>query len=99
MRYCKNCGQELFFETLICPNCKEEITEVIKEVSDSSTTYGFWAIVIGVIPILGWIIGGIGYKKAKEFNNKRGKILNIIGIIIASVSFLINFYLVSEGYY
>lgn len=98
MKYCPNCGTEIIFKTDICPNCKMELKETLTEKVDSSTTYGVWAIVLGVIPLLGWIVGGIGLKKAREFDNKKGQKLNIIGLIIATLCFFLNLYLVSNGY-
>lgn len=96
MKYCKNCGKEIIFDMQICPYCKIEL-ETIEEETDSSTTYGTWAIILGIVPIFGWIIGGLGLKKAFQFNNSKGKLLNGIGIVIGTFSFLFNVYLVSNG--
>lgn len=63
MEYCKNCGQEIIFLTNICPNCKEPLKETVKDSIDNSVKIGIWAIVLGMIPLLGWIIGGTGIKE------------------------------------
>lgn len=97
MKYCKNCGQEIIFDVQTCPNCKIHL-QTIEEETDSSTTFGVWAIILGLVPLFGWIIGGLGLKKAFQFNNKKGKLLNGIGIVLATISFLLNVYLMTNGY-
>lgn len=98
IEYCKNCGQEIIFDTLVCPNCQQPLINTIKDSLDNSVKTGIFGIVLSIIPILGWIIGYRGLKKANLYNNKTGRLLNTISIFLGFISFFVNIYLYYKGY-
>lgn len=98
IKYCENCGEEIFFDTNICPNCKKPLNVVVGHSEDNSVKISVWGIVLSIIPILGWIFGYKGLKKANLYNNSRAKTLSIIAICLATLVFFVNLYLTANGY-
>lgn len=99
MKYCPNCGNELYFDVQYCPSCGFEVKKTNLNYSDSSSenqqdnSYKLakWAFFGGIfIPLVGWIVGSIALKKAKLFQNEKARKLAIAGIIIGTINFLIN---------
>lgn len=93
--YCKNCGELIDDNAYVCPKCGVLTNnELKKQSTDVSVILGIIAICIGIfIPIVAWVCGGIGLSQANKINSKSGKILNIIGLILGSITFLNNLYL------
>ena len=93
---CKNCGQELSDDATICFFCgvptenfdKQEKVDKSKEKTvNAMAIVGF--IFSFLVPILGWIFGGIGLKKAEKEEGV-GRKLSIIAIVISSINFAVN---------
>lgn len=98
MKYCKNCGELIIFDIPICPNCNEELILVKKEedLKDLSVKYGTLAVIFGLIPLFGFIFGIKGLKLYKVNKNKKGLFLNILGLIIGTISFIFNIYMFKD---
>ena len=91
MKYCKHCGAELLDSDAYCLKCGNKVEETeIKVVMENQTNgmsvAGF--ILAFFIPLLGWIFGGVGLKRAKGLNGK-GYGLSIAAIIIATVNYIL----------
>lgn len=80
-----------------------QISEQGRQEVSSARTLGIVAIITGIlgIPLAGWICGGIGLSKAKSwlftndtallYDARKAKNLNVAGIIISTVMFVIYF--------
>ncbi len=104
MKYCGKCGAELSDDAIYCPICgnkthqltDEEKNTFVKVVpaSKSLAPYGrnvcalLGFIFSFISPLAGWILSGIGLKKAPDYHGDR-KGLAIAGIVISSVNFLL----------
>jgi heme/copper-type cytochrome/quinol oxidase subunit 2 len=88
MKTCSHCGKLCSAGAIICTKCgmpfeKEEPKEKINE----STTIGILSIVFGIVwPIVGLILGIVGYVKSNSSN--KNKKLSLIGLIL-SIIFII----------
>ena len=98
--YCKKCGRELEEGFVCCPNCGTFIDSALDNRGveqkeeyrvNQSNVFSIIAICTFIIPLLGWIFGGLGIKKSKELNGK-GKILSIVAIVLSFGSFIFNIY-------
>ena len=93
--FCTKCGKELNDEAVICPYCgvpTANFAVVNNDVEEVPQTNGIAIagfVCSFVVPILGWIFGGIGLARANKRNGK-GKGFSIAAIAIASVSFLVS---------
>lgn len=101
MMFCTHCGAKIYSEAVICPNCGcntnsaalEKILQPEDRVITQLRNYAYIAIIGGVLlPLLGWIFGGIGLAKAQNlsltndsFEVKEYKVYSIIALIIATV--------------
>ena len=92
--YCSKCGEEINDQAIICPKCGcatsnfAAATEMPKtEDKNGIAIAGF--VCSFLIPILGWIFGGIGLARANKRNGKF-KGFSIAAIAIASVMFVVN---------
>ena len=98
MKYCKTCGAELLDSDAYCTKCGNPVDvkkpEVIENKSNGMAIAGF--ICAFFIPLLGWIFGGIGLKKSKVLNGN-GRGLAVAAIIIATLNYVLTFYLVLTG--
>ena len=90
MKYCVNCGKEIDDNAYVCPNCGVKVAteENYKEKGNVFSWLSFLGI---LIPLLGWIFGGIGISKAQKLNGK-GLAPSIIGLIVSTAMFI--FYLI-----
>ena len=84
MKYCTKCGQEVMEEAGVCPPCGCGGGTPKKDETNGMAIAGF--VCSFFIPLLGWIIGGLGLKKSKETNKGRG--LSVAALIISTVSFV-----------
>ena len=93
---CKNCGQELSDDATICFFCgvptenfdkKEKLEESNEKPINAMAIVGF--IFAFLMPILGWIFGGIGLKKSDKEGGV-GRKLSISAIVISTINFSIN---------
>ena len=94
--YCRRCGKEIPDDSLVCPYCG---TRVVLDTNDAPLQNNTMAIV-GLItafisPILGWIFGGIGLKRSD--NGYNGRRIALLAIIIATINFGINIYMIATG--
>lgn len=91
--FCKNCGQEINDEAVICPHCGvatdkfSSVQSEPKKEKNGMAIAGF--ICAFFIPLLGWIFGGVGLSRASKRNGK-GKGFSIAALVIATVMFFIN---------
>ena len=90
--FCKNCGQEISEEAVVCPHCgvatekfRLEDKQPIVE-KNGIAVAGF--VCSFFIPILGWIFGGIGLSRANKRNGK-GKGFSIASLVIATIMFFV----------
>ena len=89
--YCKNCGNQINDKAVICPNCGVRTSDVPdKKKKDSSILLGILSFAGYFIPLLGWILGGIGLSQAIRSKNKIGIVLCIIGLALATFMFFRN---------
>ncbi len=89
MKYCKTCGAELLDSDVYCTKCgnqTEPIKVVVVQQSNGVAIAGF--ILSFLIPLLGWILGGLGIKRSKEAGGK-GYGLSIAAIVIATINFIL----------
>lgn len=92
MKYCAHCGNELLDEAVICPKCGCPTNSQRVNGDDNSESLGTAAIVGGLfIPLVGFICGGMGLNKARTYENEKGKKRCVAGLIVASITFVINF--------
>ncbi|MCK9536633.1 MAG: zinc-ribbon domain-containing protein [Bacilli bacterium] len=91
MKYCIQCGNELLDHAGICPNCGTRVKPVEPAMAGpNGVTLGIVSIVGGlVMPIVGWICGGIGFSQANKVNNAKGKNLNLAGLIVSTINFIL----------
>lgn len=92
-RYCSHCGHRVHENAVVCVNCGcaiEGATSSIQTGEKSKTNgmaiAGF--ICSFLVPILGWVFGGIGLSKAGKMGGK-GQNLSIAAIAIASANFVL----------
>lgn len=87
--FCRNCGNEICDDVVVCPKCGVPVYSLTKEkkFKNGMAIAGF--VCAFIIPLLGWIFGGIGLSNASK-NNGKGRGLSIAAIIIACVMFQIN---------
>lgn len=89
MKYCSNCGKEIDDKAYVCPNCGVKVVSE-ERIKDKSNVFAGLSYLGILMPLLGWIFGGIGLSKASKLNGK-GSGLAIGGIIVSTVSFIIGF--------
>lgn len=87
MKYCSNCGKEIDEKAYVCPNCGVKVASEEAPKQDTNVFAGLSFLGI-LIPILGWIFGGIGISKSKNMNGK-GLGASIGGLIASTVMFFI----------
>ena len=95
--YCRNCGKEIPDDSHVCLYCG---TEVIFNEQEEKRFNGIALaslITSFFVPILGWVFGIMGIKKAN--NGYGGKAMAILGILIATANFALNVYLMYTGAY
>ena len=89
--FCSHCGKQVSNEAYVCPNCgclvggRAAVEEV--KYKNGIAVAGF--ICAFIMPLLGWIFGGIGLSRAKKRNGKGGG-LSAAALTIASIMFIIN---------
>ena len=90
--YCKSCGKEILEEAVVCPYCGVQLRELKREEAPAPMKNGMAIagfVCSFLIPILGWIFGGIGLSRAKKRQGK-GKGFSIAALVIATVNFIIS---------
>ena len=93
--FCKNCGQELNDNAVICPHCGVATDNYTKStaVTEQKNTMALIGFILSFfVALAGLIVSIIAYKNAKkpEFNGD-GKSFALAGIIISAVSMGISF--------
>ena len=90
--FCRNCGQEISDEAVVCPHCGVATDKFRLEENKPSVEKNGIAVAGFVcsffIPILGWVFGGIGLSRANKRKGK-GKGFSIASLAIATVMFFI----------
>ena len=90
--FCKNCGQEISEDAVVCPHCgvaTEKFGLVDKQPIAEKNGIAVAGFVCSFfIPILGWIFGGIGLSRANKRNGK-GKGFSIASLVIATIMFFV----------
>ena len=86
--FCKNCGQEVDDNAVVCPHCGVQVGKI--ETPASTNTEGNTIAIVGfvfsfLIALVGLICSIMGYKNAKN-NGAPYKGLALAGIIISAVS-------------
>lgn len=86
--YCKNCGKEISDNAYVCPNCGVKVaTETAPRQKNNKALIGF--IFSFFIPLVGLILGILGYRDSQEMNDE-GRGLAIAAIVISAVALVIN---------
>ena len=85
--YCKNCGKEIDDKAYVCPFCGVKVAEEKEEKSGGNVFAGLSYLGI-LVPILGWIFGGIGIAKSQKLGGK-GLGVAIGGIVVSTIIFFI----------
>ena len=86
--FCKNCGKEIDNNAFVCPHCGVKVATAEPQKEETNVFAGLSYLGI-LIPLLGWIFGGIGLSKAKKTGKGTG--LSIGGLIVTTVCFIIYF--------
>lgn len=90
MLYCSNCGSELQENQQVCLNCGKLVVENKPTEKDTSMTFAIIGVVGGLlIPLIGFISGGIGLSRANKANNSTAKTLSILAIVIGVIMFFV----------
>ena len=105
--FCGNCGNELKNEDKFCPYCgKQNPLYVETNAKEKNNTINKTTAIIGLVfslifPIVGLIIGIIGWSSFSGESKTISKIGTIIGIVLASIEvlYLILFLNVIKGFY
>lgn len=95
--FCRHCGNEVSESDEFCTKCGKSLKNLglydIDKIEKTEPPKNGMAVAGFVcsffVPLLGFIFGGIGLKRAKEKNGK-GKGFSIAAIIIATIMFFIN---------
>ena len=99
MKYCRNCGSELKENANFCDICgasSQQIYQTHYNPNPSQYQYNerktnvmaiIGLITAFIIPLLGWIFGGIGLSNVKKCNSGKG--LAIAALIVATVNWLL----------
>ena len=99
MKYCNNCGSEMTDQSHFCPICGANANgqtnnyqntytnnyQPIQTKANGMAIAGF--ILAFLIPLLGWIFGGIGLKNASKCNSGKG--LAIAALIVATLNWIL----------
>ena len=101
-RFCTHCGHRVHEQAVVCVNCGCAVDGNRAATPAQQNGQGNGMAIAGficsfLVPILGWVFGGVGLAKSKKLNGK-GKGLSIAAIVIASVSWFINF-MITLSYY
>lgn len=93
MAYCRSCGEKINDNAFVCVHCGVKVLEEkpSSSVNDNSVTLGIIGLCFFWIPIVTWIVSGIGMGSASKNGNSKGKTLNLIALIVTSTYFLIFF--------
>lgn len=85
--FCKNCGQEIDDNAVVCPHCGVQVGKIEAPVNTNtnSNTIAIVGFVFSfLIALVGLICSIMGYKNAKEGAPYKG--LALAGIIISAIS-------------
>ena len=95
--YCRKCGKEIPDDSNVCPYCGVEvITTNNYPVYNKTNTMAIVGLITAFLsPLLGWIFGGIGLKRANA--GYGGKWTSIFALIIATANFAFSVYMVTTG--
>ena len=86
MKICNHCGAQLLDEAVMCPKCG--YPAIGSGTNQKPSGISIAALICAFfIPLLGWILGGIGKKNAP---NNVSRDLSVAGIVIATIVFVIN---------
>lgn len=88
--YCKNCGQQIDDNAVVCVHCGVGVRKVQEDTSNTNTIAIIGFILSFFITIAGLICSIIGLKKANECDGK-GKGFAIAGIAISLASMVLGF--------
>ena len=95
MAFCRNCGQEVNENAYVCIHCGvliQNIPVVKEKEPNDGTTLGIIGLCFALfIPIVTWIVSGIGFSQAKQADNKNAKTMNLIALIASSVAAIFYF--------
>ena len=96
--FCSRCGSVIDNNAVICPKCgcwvarnqpsQSGVANTTQNGGNGMAVAGF--ICAFLVPLLGWIFGGIGLSRSDKRNGK-GKSLSIAAIVISTINFLIGF--------
>ena len=88
--FCSHCGKEVPDQAYVCMNCgclvRGRIVPVKQEVEYTNGIAVAGFICAFIMPLLGWIFGGIGYARALKRNGK-GKGLSLAALFLATINF------------
>ena len=95
--YCRKCGKYIPDDSNVCPYCGEDVIAGSRPNEDKQTNGMAIAglITAFISPLLGWIFGGIGLKRAN--NGYGGKWIAILALVIATANFAYSMYMFATG--
>jgi len=95
MAFCQNCGQEVNENAYVCIHCGAIIQRVpiVKEKQpNDGTALGIIGLCFALfIPLVTWIVSGIGFSQAKQADNKSAKTMNLVALCVASAMAVVYF--------
>ena len=87
--YCKNCGNSLSDEAIVCPNCGVATGKQFPNIEKKKNTMAIIGFILSFfVSIAGLVCSIIGYKEAAQYNGD-GKSFALAGIIISIVELVI----------
>ena len=89
--FCSNCGKEIDDKAVLCTHCgvwigKIPEMNIIEKPKNSNGIAIAGFICSFLVPLLGWIFGGVGLARANKRNGK-GKGFSIAAIVISTIMF------------
>ncbi len=85
--FCNKCGAQVAEGISHCPQCGNSVAQ-----TNNGKTLGIVGLILGLFfPMVGWICCGIGLSRANAVNDSQSRTINIVGIVLATLSFLATF--------
>jgi uncharacterized membrane protein YvbJ len=85
--FCKNCGQEIDDQAVVCPHCGVAQNTIPTAGNDDTGSYG-WAVLGCCIPVVGLILYLV-WKDTKPLNAKKAGMGALIAVVCAVIYYVL----------